>query len=157
MWGHLVWDYFHGGIPTHYLLQDDNLPGIPNWVGGIVLPFFTWFLLYRIHKRIDTSPSKVQLRTVAYQFIAALLVAATISVCFTMGIDVIDYIMLGILALACILPLYRSEYLLGWVVGSSFTFGAVIPIIFGSLLALICYILYKTVRGIMGLFMAKCK
>lgn len=154
IWSHLAWDYFNGGIPTHYLLHDKDLPGIPNWLGGIVLPFFTWFLLYRIHKRIDKlqmSLASERLRAVILRFLLAMGVAITISVFFTFEIDVIDYIMLGIFALAFIFPLYKSEYLLGWVIGASYTFGAIIPIGFGSILTLLFFIFYKIARVTMAL------
>ncbi|MEO1487700.1 MAG: hypothetical protein AAFU57_18330, partial [Bacteroidota bacterium] len=52
VWGHVLWDYFHDGIPTHYLFHDKNMPGIPNWIGAIILPFFTWILLHRMQKRL---------------------------------------------------------------------------------------------------------
>lgn len=146
VWGHIAWDYFHGGIPTHYILHDDALPGIPNWVGGLILPFFTWFLLYRIHRRIaayDVPPASEGIRAVLKRFLLAFLVAVSISIFFSFEIDLIDYIMLAIILLALVYPLYKSEYLLGWVLGASFTFGAVIPMGFGSLLALVFFVLFK--------------
>jgi len=149
VWAHIAWDYFNGGIPTHYLFQNDALPGIPNWLGGLVLPFFTWFILHRIHKRIDSVEIPVaseSLRSVIVRFLLAMGIAITISVFFVNEIDLIDSIMLAILILAFIFPLYKSEYLLGWVMGSSFTFGATIPIGFGSILALLFFVLYKTPR-----------
>ncbi len=158
VWGHITWDFFHGGIPTHYLLHDDNLPGIPNWLGGLALPFFTWFLLYRIHKRIDKPEMPVtseRLRSVISRFLLAMGISIAISIFFTFEIDVIDYIMLTIFVLAFIFPLYKSEYLLGWVIGSTFTFGAIIPIGFGSIFALIFFILYKSPRMIKGFLTKK--
>lgn len=158
VWSHITWDYFHGGIPTHYLLQNADLPGIPNWLGGLVLPFFTWFLLYRIHKRIDRRKITVaseSLRAVVLRFLAAVLIAILIAICFMNGIDLIDYIMGCIFILAFFFPLYKSEYLLGWVLGSAFTFGAIIPIGFGSLLALIFFMFYQLRKGIVGLFRRK--
>jgi len=156
--GHIAWDYFHGGIPTHYLLHDDNLPGIPNWLGGIMLPFFTWFLLYRIHKRIDEAGRAVaseSLRNVIIRFFLAMGIAISISIFFTFEIDVIDYIMLAIFVLAFVFPLYKSEYLLGWVIGSAFTFGAIIPIAFGSIFALVFFMVYTVPRGILDYFQSK--
>lgn len=158
VWGHIAWDHFHGGIPTHYLLHDDNLPGIPNWLGAIVLPFFTWFLLYRIHKRIDKPGIPVaskSIHKVLFRFSAAFLVSVSIAIFFTMEIDIIEYIMGSIFILAFFFPLYKSEYLVGWVLGSTFTFGAIIPIGFGSIFALIFFIFYKVGRAILGLFRAK--
>lgn len=158
VWGHIIWDYFHGGIPIHYLLHDDNLPGIPNWLGGIFLPFFSWFLLYRIHKRIDLSEkpeASESLKLVSLRLFLAMLLSILIAVFFTYEIDVIGQIMLGIFILAFIFPLYKSEFLLGWVVGSSFTFGAIIPISFGSVFALICFVFYKIARLLKGMFVKK--
>ncbi len=152
VWGHIIWDHFHGGIPTHYLLHDKDMPGIPNWLGALILPFFTWFLLSRIHKRIDKEGSSESLGTVLLRFVAALLVGISMSVFFTLGIDVIDYILLSLFALAFVIPLYKAEYLLGYVLGSAFSFGAIIPMGFGSLLALVFFICYKISRGIIGLF-----
>jgi hypothetical protein len=158
VWSHILWDYFHGGIPTHYLLHNSDLPGIPNWLGGVILPFFTWFLLYRIHKRIDIAGRSVaseSLRNAMFRFLAGILFAVTISVCFMNGIDVIDYIMGCIFILAFFFPLYKSEYLLGWVLGAAFTFGAIIPMGFGSLLALVFFLFYQLAKTIAGIFRSK--
>lgn len=160
VWGHIAWDYFHDGIPTHYIFHSEDMPGIPNWWGGIVLPFFTWFLLYRIHKRINGSEIPVaseSLRNVILRFLAAALVSIAIAIFFMNGIEVIDYIMGSLFVLAFFLPLYKSEYLLGWVLGASFSFGAMIPISFGSLLALVFFIFYKIFRVIVGFFVTKVK
>ncbi len=155
IWVHLAWDYFHGGIPTHYILHDDSLPGIPNWLGGIILPFFTYFLLYRIHKRLNTENINESLKKVGLRFFIAALLSTIISICFLNGIDIIDYIMGSILILAFVFPLYKSEFLLGWVIGSALTFGAIIPIAFGSMLCLLFFVLYKMGKGVVGLFKPK--
>ena len=155
VWGHIVWDYFHGGIPTHYLFHNGDLPGIPNWWGGLVLPFFTYFLLYRIHKRIDSPNTKEGLQQVVLSFLASVLVAISIAICFMNTIDVIDYIMGSLFILAFFKPLYKAEYLLGWVLGSAFTFGAIIPIGFGSLICLFFFIFYKIGDGLGNLFKSK--
>jgi hypothetical protein len=158
VWSHIIWDYFHEGIPVHYILHNPNLPGIPNWVGAIVLPFFTWILLHRIHIRINrpkivTIPASI--KNVALRFFASALVAVTIAICFMNDINAIDYIMGSLFILAFIFPIYKSEFLLGWVVGSSFTFGAMLPIVFGSLIAGIFFLLYKIPRKILSYFTLK--
>ena len=148
VWGHVVWDYFHGGIPIHYLFHDENMHGIPNWLGALVLPFFTWFLLGRIQKRINRSNSDETLKKIGFRFLAALLFAITISVCFLNDIMIVDYIMGTIFLLAFIFPLYRSEYLFGWVIGAAYTFGAIIPMAFGSLLCLLFFLFYSLAKWI---------
>ena len=94
---------------------------------------------------------------VVLRFLAAVLVAVAIAVCFMHGIEVTDYIMGSLFILAFFFPLYKSEYLLGWVLGASFTFGAIIPMGFGSLLALIFFIFYKLGKTIVGFFRSKTK
>jgi hypothetical protein len=148
VWGHVLWDYFHGGIPTHYLFHNKDMPGIPNWVGAVVLPFFTWFLLGRIQKRTNQPNTNETLQKIGLRFLAGLLFAITISICFLNDIMIVDYIMGTIFLLAFVFPLYRSEYLLGWVVGAAYTFGAIIPIGFGSLLCLFFFLFYFLVKWI---------
>ena len=157
IWGHIGWDYFHGGIPIHYVLQDKDLPGIPNWWGGIVLPIFTYFLLFRIHKRLQVSDGKESLKQIGLRFLAGLLFAISISVCFMNDIMIVDYIMGVVFLMAFIFPIYKSEYFLGWVLGASFTFGAIIPIGFGSILCLLFFIIYQLVVGIKRLVKPKTK
>lgn len=148
IFGHIAWDYFHGGIPTHYILQSKDMPGIPNWWGAIVLPIFTYFLLFRISKRLDQPDNKESLKLISLRLLTGLLFAISISVTFLNGIEVTDYIMGLIFTLAFMFPLFKSEYLLGWVLGAAFTFGAIIPIVFGSMLCLVFFIIYQVVGGI---------
>ncbi|WP_281540504.1 hypothetical protein [Maribacter aestuarii] len=155
IWGHVAWDYFHDGIPVHYILHDDSLPGIPNWWGALLFPFFTYFLLYRINVRIDKTNSKESLQKIGLRFLGGLLFAVAIAVSFVNGIEITDYIMAAVFILAFIFPLYKSEYFLGWVLGSAFTFGAVIPIGFGSILCLLFFLIYKLVGALRGLFKPK--
>ena len=88
-WVHLAWDYFHGGIPTHYLLHRKDLPGISNWWGGIVIPLLTWFLLYRIKRRVydkDINEASNTPNHVIYGFFGALLFGILLSFFFATGI-----------------------------------------------------------------------
>ena len=155
IWAHVLWDYFHGGIPTHYLFHDKNMPGIPNWIGAIILPFFTWMLLYRMQKRLDKPITTETKRNLFLRFLAAVIVAIGIAVCFSLGIEIPSFVLLGILGLGFFFPLYYAEFLLGWVLGSAFTFGAVLPMGFGSIFALICFILYQVGRLLRKLLFGK--
>ena len=155
VWGHVIWDHFHGGIPTHYLFHNENMPGIPNWVGAIVLPFFAWFLLGRIQKRLNVSDSGDTVKKIVMRSFAGLLFAIAISICFLNDIMIVDYLMGAVFLLAFIFPLYKSEYLLGWVIGAAYTFGAIIPIGFGSLLALIFFLLFLFGKWVRTIFQKK--
>ncbi|MDT0607130.1 hypothetical protein [Croceitalea rosinachiae] len=157
VWIDIGWDYFHGGIPTHYLFHNQDMPGIPNWLGGIVLPIFIYYLLFRIYRRVNRSEGKESLKLVALRFLAGLLFALTISVCFMNEIMIVDYIMGVIFIMAFIFPLYKSEYYLGWVLGASFTFGAIIPIGFGSILCFLFFLFYQLAGRIKKLLKPKTK
>jgi len=152
IWSLLTWNHYHGGVPSHHILADENLPEISNWWGGVLLPLLTWFLLYRIEKRIiDKNESVSQAPKlsiyVIYGFTVALLFGIVLSAFFTFGnTDMPGYMLLGLLLLALFLPIYRAECLLGFVIGMTFTFGAVLPTGVGSILVLTGVLLYLYVR-----------
>ena len=90
IWGHLAWDYFHAGVPTHHILHREDLPGISNWWGGIILPLITWLLLYLIKNRINvTNKSTINSNSIhyKYRFLGALLFGILLSFLFTIGSD----------------------------------------------------------------------
>ena len=149
IWGHLAWDYFHGGVPTHRILRREDLPGISNWWGGIVLPLFTWFLLYLIQNRMDKNDkSNINSNLIhfIYRFLGAFLFGILLSFFFTIGSDIPGYMMIAIIPLSFFIPLYRPEYLLGFVLGMTYTFGAILPLGIGIILTVICIISYKFIR-----------
>jgi len=37
----LFWEYFHGGVTSHHILHQKDLPSISNWWSGIFLPILT--------------------------------------------------------------------------------------------------------------------
>jgi len=149
IWALLVWSHYHGGVPRHHLLARKDLPSFSNWWGGIILPLLTWFLLYRIrirvlHENVELSKFPV---TVLYGFTAALLFGIMLSVFFTFGYsDIPGYMLMGLFLLALFIPVYRAECLLGFVIGMTFTFGAVLPTLIGSVLTLITALLYLYIR-----------
>lgn len=154
VWTLLAWNHFHGGVPSHHILANKDLLAISNWWGGLVLPLLTWFLLYRLHKRIirsntlhsetATYPNHIHIR---HGFFGALLFGILLSVFFTFGYsDLSGYMVLGLFPLALLLPMYRAECLLGFVIGMTFTFGGVLPTVVGSIFASISAILYRLVR-----------
>lgn len=154
LWSLLVWNYFHGGIPSHHLLADENLPEISNIWGGILLPALTWFLLYRIQLRINrrnnaNSSVTYSVSEILYGFVAAVLFGIVLSTFFTFGnTDVPGYMLILLFLLAVFIPVYRSEYILGFVIGMTYTFGAVLPTLVGSILALIGLVIYYGIRPV---------
>ncbi len=159
IWTLLIWNHYHGGVSSHHLLHRKDLPQISNWWSGLLLPLLALLLTYRIQKRLvhnnDNSAdfSKFPIN-VFYRFLFALLYAILISLFFYLGYSKITgYLFNGILLSALFFPIYRSEYLLGFVIGITPTFGAVLSTIAGTIFVIIGIILYLFVRkGILFLF-----
>ena len=152
-WSVILFDHFNGGVPSHYLLQDENMPAISNWWGALIIPVLTFVLLIRIRKRTSKNQNKVTslgyLKHSIIAFIASLLFGSIVSILFINGYDdITGYMMLSIFPLAIFVPLFRGEYLLGLVLGMYYTFGAFIPTVAGIIICCICAILYKWIRPI---------
>ncbi len=152
IWTILAWTHYHGGVPSHHLLQRKDLPAISNWWGGILLPLLAWITMYRISKRLKNKGSggeamKRLIRNIAFGFSGSLLFGIVLSVCFTLGYnDFTGYMVDSLLLLFFLLPIFRSEYLLGFVIGMTITFGAVLPTAFALLVAGISAIVYNYIR-----------
>jgi hypothetical protein len=148
----LIWEHFHGGVASHHILQQQNLPAISNWWNGLILPTLTWFLIGRTEKRIGIHASRGQqtnkLQSQALRlFITGLGLGVLIATLFTNGynafLDNVPYI---ILVLSLIIPIYHAEFILGFILGMTYTFGAVLPTVFILLLAAIGILTYKFIR-----------
>lgn len=148
IWTLLIWDFYHGGVPAHHILNDKNLPEISNWWGGLLLPLLTWISFYWIKKRIHTESAESAFpRAILYGFIGALFMGILLAAFFTFGDENFPaYILLIILVSGLFFPIYRAEYLLGFVIGMTFTFGAVLPTGIGLILAPIGAFLYLCIR-----------
>ncbi len=152
VWAFLLWDYYHGGVPKHHLLADKDLPAISNWWGGFLLPALTWFLLYRIQIRITKQNTKASnkskyLKHILYRFTASLLFGILLSVFFTLGYsDFSGYLVMTLFLFAILIPIYRSECLLGFVIGMTYTFGTILPTMIGSLFCLLAAFIYLVLR-----------
>lgn len=148
IWSLLTWDYLHGGVPSHHLLHREDLPAFSNWWGGILVPALTWFLLYRIQKRVSNNSTGFKFSNhILYAFISALCFGILLSVFFTSGnTEMPFYMMIALLFTAIIFPIYRAECFLGFVLGMTFTFGGVLPVLIISILSLIGAFLFLVVR-----------
>ena len=146
-WSNLFWDYFHQGVPSHYLLHREDLPKISNWWGGLVVPIVTWYLLYRIAKRLQKKTSSMQTKKVGYGFFGALFFSLILSFLFTQGSAIPDYMMLALFFVSFFVPLFTAEFLLGYILGMSYVFGGIIAIASGVVLSLVFYITYKVLRA----------
>jgi len=133
---HLAWEHFHGGVRSHHLLDRADLPAISNAWAALLLPAMAWFLSGRVQRRITSKSQATRPVTVVVTFIAALLFDALFAGFFTYGYETVTgYLFQGLIVFALLLPLYRAECVLGFVLGMTFTFGAVLPTLVGSAIA----------------------
>lgn len=150
IWWLLAWEYTHGGFQSHHILRRKDLPELQNWWGGFLLPALTWFLLNRIEKR----PASLQSQKVVLGFLGAFIIAASIITLVHFDIHNIPrYLLIGILIIALFYPIYRSECLLGFILGMTISFGAVLPLFIGSVLAIIGFLIYYLKTQAMRLVM----
>ena len=147
MWAFLAWDYFHGGVPTHYLLHDKNLPGFSNWWGAITIPLVTWGLLYLIYLRTVKDVQKNITTSIVYGFVGFFLYAIIVSFFFYAGLEtVLMYMAIDLILLSFFLPIYRPECLLGYILGMIYIFGPIPPLLFGVIFWSLYIIAYKLPR-----------
>jgi hypothetical protein len=155
IWSLLVWTHYHGGVQSHHLLHREELPSISNWWSGLLIPFLSWILLYRIQKRVLVAQFEKSLLVKLYgnimrAFIFSLCYGILISILFTYHVASIPgYMILGILLIAFFYPVYRSECILGFVLGMSVTFGAFIPIMVACIFSLIGLLIYRFIRPVL--------
>jgi len=141
----LAWEYTHGGVPSHHLLDRADLPAISNGWTIVVLPALAWLASRSAFSRAlapDGSGAGI-----AAAFFGSLLLGVALSVAFRSG-DGSAASWLFMAALASGLPLrtYRLEYVFGFVVGMTFVFGAVLPTMAASVAAAISLAFHQFVR-----------
>jgi hypothetical protein len=148
----LLWDHFHGGVPSHHILHQKELPAISNWWSGLLLPILTWILLGRIGKRLVKQavstrlPGRQYLRTCMIFFIG-LALGGLISISFVNDYKpVLDNVLYAFLIISLIIPIFYSEFILGFVLGMTITFGAILPTAFVLIMALPGFIVYRFIR-----------
>lgn len=145
--GVLLWEYTHGGVVKHYILHSDDMPGMSNWWGLIIIPLFTWIVSSFI--RIDTTNNiSTEHRNILIRGLILFIIGCTISYIFTIypESNFPLYITGTLVFISFFTPIHKAEYLLGYVLGTFFVFGTFIPVIAGCFLWILFYIFYKTPR-----------
>jgi len=157
--GILVWEYLNGGVRSHHLLANPDLPAVSNWWGLLLIPLLTWWTMTQLRRRIERSaqPSAQGFAALA-AFVCALAYGVALSLLISHGSMLVDYAFFGLLALALVLRLWHGEYVLGFVFGMGFVIGPVLPALFGAMVSLFSWmvhtawrVLWRKVRARRGL------
>lgn len=150
IWLLLAYNYFHGGIPRHHLLADPSMPSVSNAWGGLVLPLLAVAVVYFVRKRMqqkDEAGARQVMTRAALGFALSAAFGLTFASLFmAQQNEVLNYLVMTLPLLAFLFPLYRAEFVLGFVLGMTYTIGAVLPAAFASLVAIMSAVLYLGVR-----------
>lgn len=126
---HLVFEHVTGGVQSHHILADPDLPAISNWFGLLTLPLVGLATGYRLQ-----HPNTA--------FLGALVYGAVLAISFELGASMLTNIaFFGLIACALAFPIYRAEYILGFMMGMTFTFGGVLPLIISLVFATISFVM----------------
>jgi hypothetical protein len=146
----LGWQHFHGGVPAHHILARKDLPVISNWWGALLIPLLTWISLQRIKRRTQFAPTATSPSKSWLIFFAGLAFGVSIALAFVNDfqpfLENVPYILL---LLGLLIPIFYAEFILGFVLGMSYTFGAVLPTLFVLIMAGAGYILYRFLRPLL--------
>lgn len=145
VWSLLIWQQFNGGVPAHSFMARDDMPSISNWWGALTLPLLTWFALGNTQARIANG--RTTAKAALAGGIGAMLFGVVLATSYALGYSEIPDIQVRLLPLLSLaFPIYRAEYLLGFVLALSYTFGGVLPFLIGTVFALVGAVLYLTPR-----------
>jgi len=151
----LAWSHFHGGVPSHHFLQRKDMPAISNWWGAIWVPLLTWVSIYRMQQRLkkqeaNGADTNKTLRNIVAGFLGSLVFGIVLATTFINGYqNITGYMAQSVLVLIFLVPIFRSEYLLGFVLGMTVTIGSVLPSLFAAVVGLVSAVVYNFVRPLL--------
>ncbi len=133
-------EYFNGGVKTHHFLARADLPGFSNWFALLVLPLLGVVLAFRAKSAKDGQASSLFSPTLAVGTVGSLAYGAALAASFHLGLEQVSLVLfLGLFFCSIAFPVYRAEYIFGFVVGMTVAFGSVIPLAFALFFATISF------------------
>ncbi len=142
---HVAFEYFNGGVKTHHFLARGDLPGFSNWLGLFVLPMLGVVLAVRANAAQGGQATSILPSALAAAMFGSLAYGAALAVSFHFGLEHVSLVLfIGLFLLSIARPVYRAEYVFGFVVGMTVTFGSVIPLAFALFFATISFALRHT-------------
>lgn len=130
---HLASELATGGVASHHLLADPELPSVSNWWGLLTLPVLC-ALAARRFAMAETGPGR---RRVLIGFGLGVLWGGGLAAAWAFEADAVaEALFLALFALSLFLPLHRPERIAGFVLAMTFTFGGVLPVLVASVVAL---------------------
>lgn len=154
IWTLLLWQQLHDGVPAHSYMARDDMPSISNWWGALTLPLLAWFALGSVQSRL--AAGRVSARAAIGGAVGAFVFGAVLAGSYMLGHSEIPRMQVSVLPLfALAFPIYRAEYVLGFVLALSYTFGGVLPLVIGTVFALGGAVLHLAPRWVLRRFRVK--
>jgi len=159
----VIREHFYGGVITHHLLADPDMPGASNWWGLLTVPALAWIIVSFIARRQNNSKAPEQNAEsenaqIVKRFLIALGLGALMSVLWEFRQEeILQYLILLPVVLAFFVRVHWPECLLGFVLGMMFAFGGILPIIVGLVLMLLTFIAHGVIRRAILFLVSKAK
>jgi hypothetical protein len=137
-------EHFNGGVKTHHFLARADLPGFSNWLSLLILPLLGVVVAVRSNSLQTGKPRSILPFTLAAGAAGSLIYGAALAASFHFGFEKVSLVLFaGLLLLSIALPVYRAEYIFGFVTGMTITFGSVIPLTFALVFATISFVVRR--------------
>ena len=154
---HLGWEMVNGGVVSHHLLARSDMPSISNWWGLLAVPVLAWFVAGSVMNRATAEEHgdrliPASIRRALPAFCGALVYGGLLAGSFAFGFGLEQYLFLGLFVIGLALPIYRGEYILGFVLGMMATFGGVLPLVVAAVAASISWAAHVLRRALMRSF-----
>lgn len=138
---HLAFEHFTGGVRSHNLLNRADLPAISNWLGLLTLPLLGSLLALRVRNHSAPPRFASMPKPVIAALAGALLYGVALAISFELGASgLTSALFIGLFLCALALPVYRVEYVMGFVLGMTFTFGGVLPLLVATVMAVVSFV-----------------
>ena len=155
---HLAWEMFHGGVLSHHLLARSDMPSMSNWWGIVLVPAVAWFVAGHVQSRSEGGAQRdgafpENIRRAIPAFAGALVYGGALAVSYSYGLGFEQYLFLALFAIGLVLPIYRGEYILGFVLGMMVTFGGILPLVVAAVVASIswaAHVLFRSARRLLS-------
>lgn len=147
----LVHEHLNGGVRSHHLLDRRDLPAISNWFGLVVLPLLGWLLDVRLRDHMTSVTKSGPPIGIVIGLVCSLLYGAALAASFQVGASgITSGLFVGLFVAAAVLSIYRVEYIFGFVVGMTFTFGAVLPVLVALVVAAVSALVHVALRAVIS-------
>ena len=148
---HLAFEHFTGGVKSHHLLNRADLPAFSNWLGLVTLPLLGIALALRVSRLPPVTGWAGFPAAVLVGLFGAFLYGAVLATSFELGaMSITSAVFFGLFLCALLFPVYRAEYLLGFVAGMTVTFGAILPFFIALVFATISFVVRFLVGSVVA-------